>query len=24
VLLPVRVPIGFHACWMPGSRVSAS
>ena len=22
VLLPARVPIGFHACWMPGAAVS--
>ena len=24
VLLPARVPIGFHACWMPGSGGSVS
>jgi carotenoid cleavage dioxygenase-like enzyme len=24
VVLPARVPIGFHACWMPGAAVSDS
>jgi carotenoid cleavage dioxygenase len=24
VLLPARVPIGFHACWMPGAQVSVT